>query len=81
MPQLGDVSGTSQCDRLKTMRTGETARLERPGCRKATHDRRPVADVGYKVWNPFEAELRTDSGVRRDGVAKAFTRTLELIER
>jgi hypothetical protein len=63
------------------MRTGETGRLERPGGRKATHDRRPVADVGYKVWNPFEAELRSDVGSRRDDVGKAFTRTLELIKR
>jgi hypothetical protein len=61
--------------------TGETARLERPGRRKATHDGRPVADVGYKVWNPFEAELRTDVGGRSDDISKTFTRTRELIER
>ncbi len=59
----------------------ETVRLERLKGKKATHDRRPAADVGYKVWNTFEAELRTDAGGRRDEVVKAFTRTLELIKR
>ena len=59
----------------------EPVRRERLSGKKATHDRRPAADVGYKVWNTFEAELRTDSGVRRDEAAKPFTRTLELVKR
>ena len=46
------------------------------GVRRATHDRRASADVGYRVWNPFEAELRIDAGGRRDEVAKGFTRAI-----
>jgi hypothetical protein len=63
------------------MITHESVRRERLSGKKATHDRRPAADVGYKVWNTFEAELRTDGGGRRDEGVKAFTRTLELIKR
>ena len=46
-----------------------------------THDRRASADVGYRVWNPFEAELRTDAGGRYDEQAKGFARVLDVFER
>jgi hypothetical protein len=81
MPRLGDVSGPSRCEKLKTMMRSETVRQERVSGRKTTHDRRPAADIGYKVWNTFEVELRTDTGGRRDEVTRAPTRNGELIER
>jgi hypothetical protein len=81
MPPLGDVWALSRCDRLEAMITREPVRRERVSGKKATHDRRPAADVGYKVWNTFEAELRTDAGGRRDEVAKTFKHTLELVKR
>jgi hypothetical protein len=55
-------------------------RLDGPGVRRATHDRRASADVGYQVWNPFEAELRIDVGGRHDEVVKVFTRVIDMFE-
>ena len=52
-----------------------------PGVRRMTHDRRASADVGYRVWNPFELELRTDAGGRRDEVVNVFTRVVDVFER
>jgi hypothetical protein len=46
-----------------------------------THDRRASADVGYRVWNPFEAELRINASGRHDEVLKVFTRVIDVIER
>jgi hypothetical protein len=65
----------------KTMMTKEKARLDRPSGRKTTHDRRPAADIGFKVWNTFEAELRVDAGGRRESASKARTRVIERFER
>jgi hypothetical protein len=59
----------------------EITRLDGPGSRRATHDRRSSADVGYRVWNTFEAELLVDAGGRHDEVAKGFTRALDVFER
>jgi hypothetical protein len=59
----------------------DIARLDRPGARKSTHDRRASADVGYRVWNPFEAELRPVAGGRHDEVVKVFTRVVDVFER
>jgi hypothetical protein len=69
------------CARLEAMVNRDIARLDRPGGRKATHDRRASADVGYRVWNPFEAELRLDAGGRPDQVVKVFTRVVDVYER
>ena len=69
------------CARLEAMVNTDIARLDRSGARKATHDRRASADVGYRVWNPFEAELRTDAGGRRDELVKVFTRVVDVFER
>jgi hypothetical protein len=63
------------------MMTKEKARLDRPSGRKTTHDRRPAADIGFKVWNTFEAELRVDAGGRRENVSKGRTRVIERFER
>jgi hypothetical protein len=66
----------------KVMMTKEKARLDRPSGRRTTHDRRPAADIGFKVWNTFEAELRVDTGAgRRENVSKAFSRVIERFER
>jgi hypothetical protein len=59
----------------------DVALLDGVGVKKATHDRRPSADVGYRVWNPFEAELRVDADGRHDEVAKGFTRSFDVFER
>ena len=68
-------------DRLEGMITADVARLDGLGAGWATHDRRASADVGYRVWNPFEAELGVDVNGRRDEVAKGFTRALDVFER
>jgi hypothetical protein len=38
-----------------------------------THDRRPSLNVGYRVWNPFEVELRTSVDGQYDQVAQGLT--------
>lgn len=55
--------------------------LDGLGARWASHDRRASADVGYRVWNPFEAELRVDADDRHDEVAEGFTRALNVFDR
>jgi hypothetical protein len=59
----------------------DVAPLEDVGVKRATHDRRASADVGFRVWNPFEAELGTDAGRDHDEVAESFTRALDLFDR
>jgi hypothetical protein len=63
------------------MKKADVARLDGLAVKRATHDRRASADVGYRVWNPFEAELEISAGGRRDEVAKSFTRALDVFER
>jgi hypothetical protein len=59
----------------------DVALLEGVAVKRATHDRRASADVGYQVWNPFEAELRADADGPIDEVAKAFTHALDVFDR
>ena len=61
------------CDRLKTMVKKDVALLDGVSLRRVrpTHDRKASADVGYRVWNPFEAELRVDVGGRFDDLQTA----------
>ena len=59
----------------------DVALLDGVSARRATHDRKPSADVGYRVWNPFEAELQVEAGGRHDEVARGFTRALDVFER
>jgi hypothetical protein len=66
---------------LEPMIDVEVARLKRAGMRGVTHDPRASADIGYRVWNPFEAELRIDAGGLRDEVAKSFARVIDSFER
>ena len=63
------------------MTNKDIARLDGPGARRTTHDRRATADVGYQVWNPFEAELRIEAAGRHDEVVKVFTRVIDVFER
>jgi hypothetical protein len=63
------------------MVNANVARLDVANMKRATHDRKASADVGYRVWNPFEAEFRTDAGSRHDEVAKGFTRALDVFDR
>ena len=59
----------------------DVALLDGVSGRRATHDRKASADVGYRVWNPFEAELQVETSRRHDEVAKGFTRVLDVFER
>jgi hypothetical protein len=59
----------------------DTALLDGLTGKRANHDRKASADVGYRVWNPFEAELRVDAGGRHDEAAKGFARVLDAFER
>ena len=63
------------------MANTDVARPDRANMKRATHDRKASADVGYRVWNPFEAELGSEAGGRRDEVAKGFTRALDIFDR
>jgi hypothetical protein len=69
------------CARLEAMINKDVGRLDGVVVKRATHDRRASADVGYRVWNPFEAELRVDAGGRHDEVAKGLTRALDVFDR
>ena len=59
----------------------DIARLSGPRVKRTTHDRKASADVGYRVWNPFEAELRVEASGRQDEVAKGFTHAFDVFER
>jgi hypothetical protein len=59
----------------------EVVRLDRVTLRRANHDRKAAADVGYRVWNPFDAELRVDSAGRREEIGKRLIPVLETVER
>jgi hypothetical protein len=59
----------------------DIARLDGPGAKNTTHGRRASADVGYRVWNPFEAELRIDLGGRHEEGIKVLTRVVDVFER
>jgi hypothetical protein len=63
------------------MITADVTVLERSGTRLMAHDRKASADVGYRVWNPFEAELRVEAVGRRDDATKSFVIALDVIER
>lgn len=45
-----------------------------------THDRRPSVNVGYRVWNPFEVELRTSIDGQYDQVAQDLTLTISVVK-
>ncbi len=56
--------------------TGRDAEAET----RSTHDRRASADVGYRVWNPFEIELGTGTWDRYDEAAKGFTSLIDVFK-
>jgi hypothetical protein len=41
----------------------------------------PSGDVGYRIWNPFEVELRIDPGDRYDEAKEGFTSLIDVFER
>jgi len=78
---LGGYVPLSWCARFEGMTSKDISRLDGPGARRTTHDRRATADVGYRVWNPFEAELRIEAVGRHDEAVKVFTRVIDVFER
>lgn len=66
---------------MEAMINRDVARPDGPGARGVSHDRRASADIGYRVWNPFEVELRIDAGELRDEVAKGFAHVMDALER
>lgn len=78
---LGGYVPLSGCARFEGMTSKDISRLDRSGARRTTHDRRATADVGYRVWNPFEAELRIEAVGRHDEAVKVFTRVIDVFER
>jgi hypothetical protein len=63
------------------MISADVAELDELGVKQGSHDRRASADVGFRVWNPFEAELRVEAAGRHDELAKGFTRAFDVFER
>jgi len=59
----------------------DVVQLDEVGVKQATHDRKASADVGYQVWNPFEAELRVDARGWHDEACKGLDRVLDAFER
>ena len=59
----------------------DVARRDGSSMKRTTHDRKASADLGYRVWNPFEAELRVDASGRHDEAAKVFARSFDVFER
>ncbi|WP_174240929.1 hypothetical protein [Granulicella sp. S190] len=45
-----------------------------------THDRRFSANLGYRVWNPFEMELQGVIAGGYDQVAPSFTAVAQIVE-
>jgi hypothetical protein len=45
-----------------------------------THDRRPSVNVGYRVWNPFEVELRASVNGQYDQVAQGVTFAISVVK-
>jgi hypothetical protein len=58
----------------------DVVRLDAVGVKRSSHDRKASADVGYRVWNPFEAELRVDPRGWHDETAKVPGRVLNAFE-
>ena len=45
-----------------------------------THDRRPSMNVGYRVWNPFEVELRASTDGQYDQDAQGLTLATHIVK-
>jgi hypothetical protein len=59
----------------------DVVQLDGVGVKLASHDRKASADVGYQVWNPFEAELRIDARGWHDEAGKGLDLVLGAFER
>ena len=56
---------------LKAMISAVLAHMEMSNA-GFTHDRRPSVNVGYRVWNPFEVELRASTDGQYDQDAQGL---------
>jgi hypothetical protein len=72
MPRLGDVSPVWGMPEWKAMISAVLAHMEMSNA-GFTHDRRPSVNVGYRVWNPFEVELRASTDGQYDQDAQGLT--------
>jgi hypothetical protein len=79
MPRLGDVSPGWGMPELNAMISAVLAHLEMSNT-GFTHDRRPSVNVGYRVWNPFEVELRASVDGQYDRVAQELTLATSVVE-
>jgi len=80
MPRLGDVSPEWGMPELKAMISAVLAHMEMSNA-GFTHDRRLSVNVGYRVWNPFEVELRASVGSQYDQVAQGLTGSISVVKR
>jgi hypothetical protein len=79
MPRLGDVSPVWGMPELKAMISTVLAHMEMSNA-GFTHDRRLSVNVGYRVWNPFEVELRASTDGQYDQVAQGVTRSTSVMK-
>lgn len=79
MPRLGDVSPEWGMPQLKAMISTVLAHMEMSNA-GFTHDRRLSVNVGYRVWNPFEVELRSSTDGQCDPVAQGVTRSISVVK-
>ena len=79
MPRLGDVSPEWGMPELKAMISTVLAHMEMSNA-GFTHDRRLSVNVGYRVWNPFEVELRASTDGQYDQVAQGVTRSISVVK-
>ncbi len=64
---------------LKAMISTVLAHMEMSNA-GSTHDRRPSVNVGYRVWNPFEVELRASTAGQYDQDAQALTLGISVVK-
>ena len=79
MPRLGDVSPERGMPELKAMISTVLAHMEMSNA-GFTHDRKPSVSVGYRVWNPFEVELRASTDGQYDQFAQGVTRSISVVK-
>jgi hypothetical protein len=79
MQRLGDVSPEWGMPELKAMISNVLAHMEMSNV-GLTHDRRPSVNVGYRVWNPFEVELRASVDGQYDQVTQGLTLTISVVK-
>jgi hypothetical protein len=79
MQRLGDVSPEWGMPELKAMISTVLAHMQMSNA-GFTHDRRLSVHVGYRVWNPFEVELKASVDGQYDQVAQDHTLAISVVE-